>query len=166
MKIAESMAMELEQESQNTRIILEAIPEESFGWNPHEKSMTFGQLGSHLAECLTWMHPTLDMDEFAMDVDNYQPFSADSSAGLLAAFDKNLAGAVQALRGVPDESMMGVWKMIIAGKTVIEMPRMMVIRGMMINHAIHHRAQLGVYLRINNIPVPKCYGPTADFPEF
>ena len=166
MSIAEPMAMELEQEAAGTRRILDCIPEDKFGWKPHDKSMTFGQLASHLAEALTWINPTLDMPEFVMDPEQYKPYQAADKAELLAAFDKNLAQAVAALKAASDETMIGTWRMVCAGEPKFEMPRVAVIRMMIMNHAIHHRAQLGVYLRLNDVPVPKTYGPTADFPEF
>ena len=165
MSIAEPMAMELEHEAVSTRISIERIPEDKFGWKPHDKSMSFAQLGSHLAESFTWVQPTIEQEEYVMDPATYVPYLAASKGELLGAFDSNKTHAIKALKNASDETMMQIWRMKVGDKVVFEMPRVAVIRSVILNHSVHHRAQLGVYLRLNDVPVPQVYGPSADEPD-
>ena len=163
MSMTQAMVHELQYEGANTRKILELIPEDKMDYKPHEKSYSMGDLGSHLAESLAWMKPTIEMDVFDMDP-NYQRFVASSKSEMLEAFDKNLAEALEILGKASDEAMMNNWTMKMGDQVLMEMPRGAVVRSFMLNHTIHHRAQLGVYLRLNDVPLPKIYGPTADDP--
>ena len=162
MRIAEPMAQEMAQEAKNTRRLLERLPEDQFGWAPHEKSMTLGRLASHVAECFGYTVPIITTDSLQLNPDDYKPAVAASVAELLHAFDKDLEQALGVLDGVPDQHMMIAWKMQMGERTVIDLPRYAVMRGMVLNHHVHHRGQLAVYARLRNVPLPSLYGPSAD----
>jgi uncharacterized damage-inducible protein DinB len=162
MSIIDSIIAEYSQESANTRKVLERIPEEKFGWKPHERSMSFGELASHLADSSDWIGDILETDEFNVDMSSFKPFLAATQAELLDAFDRNTAAAKELMKGQPDEKLMQLWRLKMDGNLIFEMPRVAVLRNMILNHTIHHRGQLTVYLRLNEIPVPAIYGPSAD----
>ncbi len=160
--IAASILGELKHESGTTRKLLERAPEDQFDWKPHEKSMTLGRLASHCAETLKWFDVIVNQDVFEMDPASYTPFAAGSRSELLEAFDANLASAQGIMLNQSDENLLGNWKMTSGGEVTIEMPRIGVIRGFVLNHLVHHRGQLSVYLRLKDVPVPSIYGPSAD----
>lgn len=165
MPISQALLPEFDQEMANTRKSLERVPDGKFAWKPHEKSMTMGRLASHCAEIPGWAIPTIRQDELDLappGAPPFQPTVANTTAELLAIFDKNVAGARAALEGASDEHLMKMWSLLMTGRAIITMPRVGVIRGMVMNHLIHHRAQLGVYLRLNDVPLPAIYGPSAD----
>jgi uncharacterized damage-inducible protein DinB len=164
MIIADGLIAELRGEAPPTRKYLEIIPEADWDWKPHEKSYSLGQLGSHIAESLQWVGATVETDELVFDPAEYKPFVAANCAELLAAFDNNMNEAVKALDGKTDEEMLKIWCMRTPEKVFFEMPRVAVLRAMIINHGIHHRGQLSVYLRLRDVPLPSIYGPTADNP--
>lgn len=149
----------------NTRKTLERVPEDKFDWQPHEKSMTMGRLAIHLAEMPSWAVHTIEKD--SLDIappggEPYQPPKVDSRKDILEMFDKNIADARAAIAGVSDEELMKSWSLLHSGNTILTMPKIAVIRTLVLNHNVHHRAQLGVYLRLNDVPVPAIYGPSAD----
>ena len=160
------MLPEFDHEMANTRKTLERVPEEKFGWKPHEKSMTLGRLASHIAEIPGWVSFTLDSDSFDANPPDgqsaYQPMFVTSRKALLEAFDRNITAARAALAAVEDEKMLQPWSLLRGGTVVFSMPKIAVQRSFVMNHLIHHRAQLGVYLRLNDVPVPSIYGPSAD----
>ncbi len=162
MSIVQPMIEELKHESRSTRASLERVPDDSFDWKPHEKSMSFGQLASHIADNASWVGSILGQDELVMDPTSYVPWQGKNTADILETFDRNLAQAIEQLTNQPDEKLMQNWSMKMGDQTVFSMPRVAVIRMMILSHMIHHRAQLGVYLRLSNLPVPQCYGPSAD----
>jgi uncharacterized damage-inducible protein DinB len=165
MAIREALLPEFDHEMANTRKTLERIPEDKLGWKPHEKSMTFGRLAGHLAELPGWAVSALDTDQFDMAPPGQppvQPANAASAREVLEMFDKNVANARKAIAAYPDEHFVQSWSLLAGGKTLMTMPRIAVIRTWVLSHNIHHRAQLGVYLRLNDIPVPAVYGPSAD----
>lgn len=165
MPLSQAMLPEFDQEMRNTRRTLERVPEEKFDWKPHEKSMTMGQLASHLANLPGWAVLGLSSDSFDLrPVDAPAPKTpqAKTNAELLEIFDKNLTDARAAIVAASDEHLMRPWSLLAGGQTVMTLPRVGVLRGFVLNHTIHHRAQLGVYLRLNDIPVPSIYGPSAD----
>jgi len=162
MSIIDGMIQEYQHEGAQTRKVLERVPEEQFGWKPHDKSMTLCELASHLADIPTWVRPTMKQDEFNFDMKNYVPYRAGSVKQMLDDYDAKLKDALDAMKGTPDADMLKTWKKTMDGQPLFEMPRVAVLRGMMLNHAIHHRAQLGVYLRLLDVPLPQLYGPTAD----
>ena len=164
MGMIEPIIMEFSSEAATTRKLLERLPEDKFGWQPHDKSMSLGLLGSHIVEAATWLKLILEQDEMQFDRDSYVPVVYETVAELLDAFDKGMAEAVEVMQGQSDENLMATWRMAVDGKQMFEMPRIAVIRGMILNHIVHHRGQLSVYLRLNDVPVPSIYGPSADDP--
>jgi uncharacterized damage-inducible protein DinB len=160
--MCEALAAELQQEAKTTRRLLERVPEGSFGWKPHEKSMTLGQLAGHVAQLPTLIIPALTDDEFDFAVAGWKPFSPQSTAELVEQFDANISATAEALNSQPDESMGQTWKLKSGDHVLFEMPRAMVVRFVGLNHVVHHRGQLSVYLRLLDVPLPSIYGPTAD----
>jgi len=159
------MLPEFDQEMATTRKALERVPDGKFDYKPHAKSMTFNQLASHIVEMVGWVGDTMNSDNFDMappDGPKWEAYAAKSNADLLATFDKNAAAARAALSAGTDEAMMKTWSLLSGGNVLFSMPRVACIRGMLLNHVIHHRGQLSVYLRLNDIPVPSIYGPSAD----
>jgi uncharacterized damage-inducible protein DinB len=162
MPIVDPMIQEIQQEAVSTRKLLERVPEDKFAWKPHEKSFSLGQLASHLAESFEWVLFVMDGDEFVFDPAAYKPYEATDRADLLATFDRNLATAIDAMRGTPDDTMEAPWALVVEGNKVFERPRFEAVRDMSMSHTVHHRGQLTVYLRMNDVPLPAIYGPTAD----
>jgi uncharacterized damage-inducible protein DinB len=168
MPMSQALLPEFDHEMANTRKALERVPEEKFGWKPHEKSMTLGRLATHVAELTGWVPTTLESESFDFappGAPPIQPKTAGSRAELLEMFDKNVATARAAIGGASDAQLMVPWTLLAGGKTIFSMPRIAVLRGMVMNHIIHHRGQLTVYLRLNDVPVPALYGPSADEPN-
>lgn len=161
MSIGQSMLGEFDYEMANTRKTLERVPDDKLDWQPHPKSMTMGQLASHIAEMVGWTGITLTEPSYEIAPD-FKPFAATSNADLMKKFDEGAASARAAIEKVDDAALMAPWKLIANGAPMFEMPRIAVLRSMIMNHVIHHRAQLGVYFRLNGIPVPALYGPSAD----
>jgi len=162
MSINESFIAELQQEAIATRKCLERIPEDKFGWKPHEKSFTMSKLAAHVAETLDWVNEIIKTPELDFAAYDYKPFEPKTTAELVEFFDKNLVAAEEALKNASDKTMMENWKLRNGEEIYFEMPRAQVLRGMAFNHLINHRGQLSVYLRLNDIPVPALYGPSAD----
>ena len=161
----ETLVKDLKGETPITRKVLEAILEERMAWKPHEKSMTLGQLAGHLAETPTWALSMLKEDlDFATMPEDYQPFVPTTSKELLEAFDRNWAALHEAVAATDDGALAETWTMRAGDKVMMQDPRHAAIRAFAINHTIHHRGQLTVYLRLLEIPVPSTYGPTADDP--
>jgi len=165
MSISKTILPEFDHEMANTRKTLERVPDGKFAWKPHEKSMTLGGLATHLANIPSWTAQTFDRDELDIAPPGQPPYrleEAKSRDGLLEAFDKNVSSARAALEAATDENWKGKWSLLMTGKTIFTLPRTAVMRGFVMNHLIHHRAQLGVYLRLLDVPVPSIYGPSAD----
>jgi len=165
MPIKDSLLPEFDQEMANTRKTLDRVPEDKFGWKPHPKSFTMGHLSTHIANMIGWTSDTMNKDSFDISPPGAPPYKevpAATHAELMAKFDESVAGARAALAGASDETFLGNWSLKAAGNTLFTMPRIACIRSFVMNHVIHHRAQLGVYLRLNDIPVPSIYGPSAD----
>src|SRR5262249_6898303 len=163
MTIGQSMLPEFDHEMQGTRKVLERVPDDKWGWKPHEKSGTVGWLASHLGTLPGWTTMTIKTEELDYDPVNgpsYQPPKLDNRKDLLDVFDKESAEARAALSSVSDQEMLKSWKLLAGGKEIFAMPRVAVIRGMVMNHLIHHRAQLGVYFRLIGVSVPGLYGPS------
>jgi uncharacterized damage-inducible protein DinB len=162
MSICGPLAAELQQEAKTTRRILERVPEASFGWKPHERSMSLGRLAAHVAELPELILPALKQDELDFASGDFKPFVPQTTAELLEKFDRNISAAVEALQQQPDERMGDNWKLRSGEHVLFEMPRALVVRFVGLNHVIHHRGQLSVYLRLLDVPVPSIYGPSAD----
>jgi uncharacterized damage-inducible protein DinB len=164
MNLTQSLLQELEMEMPGTRKTLERVPEK-LDWTPHPKSMSMGRLAQHLAEIPDWAVKSIELDELDLAPPGsppHQPPKVGTKSEILAAFEKNLGAARDSLSRTNDEHLMKPWSLKMGGKTILTMPRIAVLRNFVLNHNVHHRAQLGVYLRLNNIPVPSIYGPSAD----
>ncbi len=162
MSIVEPMAMEFAQEAANTRRMLERVPEEHFDWQPHEKSMSLALLATHIAQTPEWGVAILEQDELVINIEEYVPHVATTHAELMELFDKNVAALSEAMSGLPDDKAMQPWRLKVGDEVKLELSRMFVIRGMVLNHILHHRGQLSVYLRLKNVPLPAIYGPSAE----
>ncbi|HYP27279.1 MAG TPA: DinB family protein [Blastocatellia bacterium] len=164
MSLAGGLLPEFDHEMAGTRKVIERIPEDKLGWKPHEKSTAMGGLATHLANLPGWATRALDGESFDMapggEPVRIQPVKSRQEA--LDMFDRNVSDARAAIAGASDEILLKPWTLLSDGKPVFTMPRIAVLRGFVLNHSIHHRAQLGVYLRLNDVPVPPLYGPTAD----
>lgn len=160
MAIAEAFVAELRQEAATTRRVLERVPEDLMSWKPHEKSPSLGQLAWHIARI-----PRAIAD-LATKTDNDVPVvprtQATSVAELLHDLDANVDYGAARLIELGDETLQQPWRMKKDGKTLMEMPRLALVRAIMLNHWYHHRGQLTVYLRMLDVPLPSVYGPTAD----
>lgn len=165
MAIKDMLLPEFEQEMATTRKTLERVPEGKPEFKPHDKSMTMARLAGHVAEIPMWATMTLTQDSIDMAPAGQPPMppgTMTTRAQMLAEFDKNVAEARKALEGTCDETFLRPWSLLRGGQTLMTMPKIVVMRTFVMNHLIHHRAQLGVYLRLNNVPVPSVYGPSAD----
>jgi uncharacterized damage-inducible protein DinB len=164
-RIAQSLIPEFDHEMATTRKCLERIPADKFDYKPHAKSGTMGWLAGHIGEMLNWGVATLTADSYDMNPPGgppYQPAVHTTNEALLAAFDTHRDACRAAILGCPDADMMNPWSLLSGGQAVMTMPRIAVLRGVILNHIIHHRGQLTVYMRENDIPVPSIYGPSAD----
>lgn len=165
MSFSEAMLPEFDQEMASARKTLERVPDDKLGWKPHPKSGTMGWLAHHVAQIPGWTVITINQDALDMAPGGKpmpQPPEPKSRKELLELFDKNVAEGRKALAGATDAHLQKNWSLLNNGQTLITMPRNACLRTWMMNHLIHHRAQLGVYLRLNNLPVPSVYGPSAD----
>ena len=164
MTIAQNLLPEFDQEMRNTRRSLERVPNEKSDWRPHPKSNTMGWLAGHLANLPTWANYTIDRDrlDIAPEGKPQRTPPIDSREKVLETFDRNVVAARTAIAGTSDEHLAGKWTLLANGREIFALPRAAVLRTSVLNHIIHHRAQLGVYLRLNDIPVPAIYGPSAD----
>jgi uncharacterized damage-inducible protein DinB len=169
MRISEMLLTEFDNEMASTRKTLERVPDEGFEWRPHQKSTTMGGLATHLANIPTWAVHALKRDSIDIAPVGEAPLRAEparSTQEVLERFDKAVADARAAINEASNEELLQPWSLLSGGKTVMTLPRVGVLRGFVMNHNIHHRAQLGVYLRLNDIPVPSIYGPSADEAPF
>jgi len=164
MAIRDGILPEFDHEIANTRKVLERVPEGKPDYKPHEKSMAMGRLAGHTAELPGWAKETILQN--SIEIRQGDPKNValvmTSRKQLLEEFDKRAAAGRAAIAGASDEELMKPWSLIANGKTIFTLPKIGVLRGFVMNHMIHHRAQLGVYLRLNNVPVPSIYGPSAD----
>jgi len=159
--ISQAILPEFDHEMANTRKSLERIPEDKLSFKPHTKSMTLGGLATHLATINHWAEAVFALESF--DVSTAPPtVELKSRADVLTVFDKNTAAARKAIADSTDAHFMKPWTLKAGSNTVFTLPRVAVVRSFFLNHNIHHRAQLGVYLRLNDVPVPSIYGPSAD----
>ena len=165
MTLSAAILAEFDHEMANTRKTLERLPDGKFPWKPHEKSGTMGQIAGHLANLAGFAVTILNQDSLDIapnGIPMQQPAAPSSRHDLLALFDKNVSSARAAIAKASDADLSQPWSLLRAGKSIMTMPRIALLRNSTINHSIHHRAQLGVYLRLNNIPVPALSGPSAD----
>ena len=164
MSIVEMFLGEFDQEMTGTRKMLERFPDSKASWKPHEKSFSMSQLAGHVAELPDFFSKTAGADSYAMTAAEYKPFVPKSAGEAVARFDEESRKARAAIAKLNDTDLATPWSFIYEGKTYFTMPRGAVLRGFCMNHIIHHRAQLTVYYRMNDVPVPGLYGPSADEP--
>jgi uncharacterized damage-inducible protein DinB len=169
MALSESLLPEFDHEMANTRKTLERVPEDKLDWKPHEKSMLMGGLATHLSNLPTWANYTIDQDSLDLAPEG-KPLppapTVKSQSELLETFDSNVSKARAAIAGASDAELFKPWTLLSNGQQLLTLPKIAVLRSFVMNHTIHHRAQLGVYLRLNDIPVPSIYGPSADESPF
>lgn len=168
MTIAQSILPEFEAEMARTRKVLERVPDDKLDWKAHVKSNTIGWVACHLAEIPGWVEGTLTLDSWDINPEGGEPYQSpklNSRQEILDLFDANVAAAKKHLAATPDEEFAKSWSLLSGGEALITMPKLGVIRIWVLNHIIHHRAHLCVYLRLNDIPVPAIYGPSADEQE-
>jgi uncharacterized damage-inducible protein DinB len=165
MTYAESVLPEFDQEMASTRKVLERIPDDKLDWQAHPKSHTIGWNANHLADLPNWLAETLtktSLDIAPIGGAPYQLPKVTSRQEIVDLFDRNVANARKTLVATTDEEAGKMWSLLRGGQPIFTMPRAAVVRGMVLNHIIHHRAILCVYLRLNDIPVPGMYGPSGD----
>ncbi len=165
MNIGQSLLPEFDAEMQNTRKVLDLLPDAKWSWKPSEKSGTVGWYAQHIATLPGWTTMTLNTTEFdyaPVGGQSWQPPKVENRADALKVFDKESAEARAALAKVSDQDLMANWKLLAGGHEIFTMPRIAVLRTVVMNHLIHHRGQLTVYLRLLGVPVPGLYGPSAD----
>ncbi len=162
MKISDTLLPEFDHEVGTTRKVLERVPEDRWDWTPHEKSMKMGRLACHVAEMPMFATSIATSDSMDFAKGDYKVIEAADRKQLLDAFDKVTAEARAAIAGLSNEEFMKSWSLVNDGKTLMTMPKAVVLRSFMMNHLIHHRGQLSVYLRLTDTAVPSIYGPSAD----
>lgn len=163
MTIAELLLPEFDQEMATTRRMLEAVPDDKLAWKPHAKSFSMGDLASHIANTVSWAEPTMTRTMFDLGTVSREEMTkaAKSRAELLSWFDANVQ-SVRVLLDKPDADYFVPWTLKHGDNVFFTLPRYTCMRSFVLNHIVHHRAQLGVYLRLNDVPVPGAYGPSAD----
>jgi len=164
MKITDLFLAELEREAAATRRALERVPDGRYDWKPHEKSMALGYLAELVARLPSWTVFMIKQDE--LELTTYKQPPLRTNRELVQALDDGVAEAREALANTTDEHLMKPWRLLVAGRVVSEEPRYIMLRDAVFNHLAHHRGQLTVYLRLNDVPVPAIYGPSADEGSF
>ncbi len=165
MTLLELYLQEFDQECGNTRKMLRQIPADKLGWRPHGKSMSLAGLATHVANIFSWMpmileQPSLDLAPGGVTLPHLQP--AKSVEEILQTFEQNAVRARDALAKADDEQLGRPWSLLMNSRVISTQPRVAAVRSSVMNHLIHHRAQLGLYLRLNDVAVPGMYGPSAD----
>ena len=161
MKMSEALLVEFDQEVEKTKKTLERVPNDP-SFKPHAKSMALGALAAHIAELAGFGESVVTMASLEFAGGTYKPLPFESAAQLVRVLDEGAAKVRKALAETPEASWDDTWKLIYEGNTIFEGSRFLAYREMFLNHLVHHRAQLGVYLRLKDIPVPGLYGPSAD----
>jgi len=169
MPMNQAFLAEFDREMTNTRKTLERVPENKFTWKPHPKSGEMIWLAGHVANIPSWVAMTFDREELDIAPVGQPPLKNEppkNRGELLAGFDRNVVAGRAALEKAGDDQMMKPWTLLAGGNKIFTMPKAAVLRNFVMNHLIHHRAQLTVYLRLNDVPVPALYGPSADEESF
>lgn len=164
MSIAETLLIDFDHEIANTRRTLERIPENDPQWKPAEKSMPIGRLALHVARLPDFWTRILSTPELDFSKEKFPDFVFESTAQLLSELDRSSAEAKRRMQAASDDQLKQEWALRFGDRVLAKAPRMLLYRTMFLNHLVHHRAQLGVYLRLLNLPVPGLYGPSADEP--
>lgn len=160
MAIIDGMLMELDQEAKTTRRVLERVPADQLGWKPHKKARTLGELALHVASTPGAVATIATQPE--IQDPEFKDATPTNVAELIPALDQSVATAKRLLGGMDDATLNGTWRMKRNGHEVLAMPRVALLRSIMLNHWYHHRGQLSVYLRELGVPIPSIYGPSAD----
>jgi uncharacterized damage-inducible protein DinB len=161
MTIAALLLEDFEHEMENTRKMLERVPDDKLGWAPHPKSMTLSRLVGHVAEMPNWATVTLQQDELVLQPGQL-PLLASSRSEVLEKFNQYVEDASRALKAATEEQMMRTWTLKSGTQVIFSMPRQQVLRSVVLDHMIHHRGQISVYLRLLDVAIPGMYGPSAD----
>lgn len=160
MALIDPLLMELEMEGAATRRVLEAAPEAKLTWRPHPKSFSLGQLALHVASVPSALAQIISLD--TMEAPQFQQAQPANKQEILTELGRSLAAARETVSKMDDARVTGIWTMTRDGKTILQAPRIALLRSLMLNHWYHHRGQLSVYLRLLDAPVPSVYGPSAD----
>jgi uncharacterized damage-inducible protein DinB len=166
MALKDALLPEFDHEMGTTRRVLERVPVPDLAWKPHDKSFSLGQLAGHIANIPHWVDATLDHEVFDVQAagEDARPKTPESTAAILEAFDANVKKARAKIDSQTDPALFVPWTFKNGNHVIFTMPRISVLRSFIMNHMIHHRGQLSVYLRLRNVPLPSIYGPTADEP--
>ena len=164
MGMIDPLLMEFDREASTTRKVLERVPTDKLSWKPHAKSRTLGQLAHHVASIPGWIARSLepggyDLAKGGLGAAEKEPTGVDA---LLTTFEESVSAAKTEMAKLDDARAMGLWTLRHGPKVIMEMPRLALLRTILLNHSIHHRGQLTVYLRLLDVPLPSVYGPTAD----
>jgi len=162
MSIKQSFTIEINKEADSTKKMLERVPAEQFDWKPHEKSMTLKALATHVAHLESWPALVITTDELDFQNNTLERPKINTTQDLVDLSEKGRYESLQALENMDVEKMKDIWTLRNGEQILIELPKIGVLRGMCLNHLVHHRGQLSVYLRLLNVPVPGMYGPSAD----
>jgi uncharacterized damage-inducible protein DinB len=164
MALKDALLPEFDHEMGTTRRLLERVPEADLTWKPHDKSFSLGHLAGHIANIPHWVDIAIDGTSFDVgaDPEGARPTPPASVAELLKRFDENVKKARAKIDAQPDPALFATWTLKHNGQDVFTMPKVAVLRSFIMNHLIHHRGQLSVYLRLRDVPLPSIYGPTAD----
>lgn len=162
MPMIDAYLAEFDHEAATTRRLLERVPADQLGWKPHEKSMTLGQLANHLSQMPGWMEVIGGQDELDFSQSGPQPEPGETPEAILENFDRSVETFKRIAPSVSDEAMGQSWKLRDGEKIFVDLPRAAAIRTFILNHVVHHRGQLSVYLRLLDVPLPSIYGPSAD----
>jgi uncharacterized damage-inducible protein DinB len=165
MGVRDSLLPDFDHEMAVTRRVLERVPDHALGWRPHEKSFDLGGLAQHLAVIPRWGRAILQRESYDLtERIARQPDQPASRAAILETFDRNVADVRRELLERSDAELMAPWKLLRGGQLVMSLPRLAAFRSFLLHHAIHHRGQMTVYLRMQGVPLPPIYGATADEP--
>ena len=160
MNLADSIVAELDNEAQTTKRLLERLPDEKLSWKPHAKSFSLGQLALHIAAVPGSIAAAVTKD--TMEAPDFAQAEAKSRNEVIETFTKSMSAAMATVKSMDDARLNSTWSLTKNGKTILSMPRVAVVRNIMMNHIYHHRGQLSVYLRMLEVPLPSIYGPSAD----
>ena len=162
MPMSDAMVQEFLQESATTKKLLERVPEDKLDWKPHEKSMSLGRLATHVSEIPQWGDIIVNQEAFDMAAMDHTPTICGSRKELLDSFQKSADRFTEILKGKTDDHLFAPWRLKEGEKVLVDLPRVAALRGFILNHIVHHRGQLSVYLRMHDVPIPSIYGPSAD----
>ena len=164
MPIVESLLPEFDHEFATTRKLLERVPDAEFAWKPHDRSMSLGQLAGHIANLPWWGYVTLTAPSYDLNTGDPEATLVHPAtrAELMKGFEEKVSQARAALAKATDGEMMASWSLKAGDHEIFSLPRVAAFRSFVMNHMIHHRGQLSVYLRLKNVPLPSIYGPSAD----